>query len=133
MRQARGVGYLDGGENYARGEVSELVFDRLVVLVKRAFIHWCGHHHCDLDPCGSHHPPPQMLYQGLVIPTYCDSDILVPAEKEIYIAPALILHYIRGHNYLPPLPFLEAVLACPDPRSPEYQASIDKICKSEHG
>jgi hypothetical protein len=105
-----------------------LAFERLVGLVKHSCIVWCGYHYCDLDPCGSSQPLPELRYKGLVIPTRGDSDILVPGETVIYVAPALILHYIRAHNYLPPFPFLKAVLACPEPTSPEYLAKLEKIC-----
>ena len=127
------VGYLEAGKDYSRGEVSELAFERLVGLVKHSFIAWCGYHYCDLDPCGSPQPLPELRYKGLVIPTRGDSDILVPGETVIYVAPALILHYIRAHNYLPPSPFLKAVLACPDHASPEYLAALEKICPAGDG
>lgn len=123
-----GVGYLEAGKDYPRGEASELVFERLVGLVKRSGITWFGYHDCDLDLCGSPQPPPELRYKGLVIPTQCDRDILVPGETVIYIAPALILHYIRAHNYQPPSAFLKAVVACPEPTSTEYLAELEKIC-----
>jgi hypothetical protein len=128
LRHAKNVGYLTPSESYPRGEVSEEVFERLVGLVKRPLVAWFGYHYCKLDSCGSGQPPPELRYKGLVIPTRCDSDILVPDKADLYIAPALILHYIRCHNYLPPSYFLNAVLACPEPRSPEYLAAIEKSC-----
>jgi hypothetical protein len=39
------------------------------------------------------------------------SNLFVPADNFIFAAPSLILHYIHGHNYDPPLPFWEAVMA----------------------
>ena len=77
------VGYLEAGKDYPRGEISELAFERFVGLVKHSFIGWCGYHYCDLDPCGSPQPLPELRYEGLVIPTRCDSDILVPSETVI--------------------------------------------------
>lgn len=121
------VGYLTPDQDYPRGEVSELVFERLVRLVRHPFWFFCGHHDCNLDPCGSPQPLPELRYKGLVIPTQCSTDIYVPAEEVIYVAPALIMHYIRGHNYLPPAAFIEAVLACPDPTSPEYSAAFERL------
>jgi len=121
------VGYLKASEDYPHGEVSELAFERLVGLVRHRLLFWAGYHYCDLHPCGSAQPPPEFRYKGLVIPTKCDHDILVPARTFIYVAPALILHYIRVHKYLPSSSFLEAVLACPDPASSEYLAALEKI------
>src|SRR5579864_5284026 len=121
------VGYLKASEDYPHGEVSELAFERLVGLVRHRLLFWAGYHYCELHPCGSAQPPPEFRYKGLVIPTKCDHDILVPARTFIYVAPALILHYIRVHKYLPSSSFLEAVLACPDPASSEYLAALEKI------
>jgi len=61
------------------------------------------------------------------IPRCCSSDILVPGKTMAYMAPALILHYIRTHRYLPPACFLEAVLDCPEPGSAEYLDAIRKV------
>lgn len=127
LNSAKGVGYLTRGDNYPSGEVSETVFERLISLVKRPFVVWGGYHYCDLDPCGSEQLPTELRYKDLLIPSRCDSDILVPDKAALYVAPALILHYIRFHHYLPPSYFLDAVLACPEPGSPEYLAAIEKI------
>lgn len=100
--KAKSVGYLDPEDSYPRGEVSERVFGRLVSLVKHAPLRWFGCHDCELDPCGSGQPPPELRYQGLVIPSRCSTDILVPDKTVLYVAPSLILHYVRCHQYLPP-------------------------------
>lgn len=34
--------------------------------------------------------------------------------------PELILHYVDAHEYCPPQPFLDAILACPPMRSTAY-------------
>ncbi len=128
LMHAKGVGYLTPGEDYPRGEVPDAAFERLIALVKHSFVSWCGYHDCELESCGVGQPPPELKYNGLVIPTRCDSDILVPGQNLVWVAPALILHYIRCHHYVPPASFLEAVLACPEPASPEYLAALEKIC-----
>jgi hypothetical protein len=61
------------------------------------------------------------------IPEWGSSDILVPDKTVIYMAPSLILHYIRAHQYLPPACFVLAVLNCPEPGSEEYREAIRKI------
>ena len=123
----KSVGYLARGHNYNQGEVSEEAFDRLVRLVKLHIMEWFGYHKCDLDPCGAGQPEPELYYEGLVIPRACKSDILVPGHATLYQAPSLILHYIRGHHYLPPACFLEAALHCPQPGSREYFAAIERL------
>ena len=121
------VGYLARGYEYPRGEVSDECFDRLVKLVMVRLVHWFGFHNCDLDPCGSGQDQPKHYYQGQVIPDKCSTDILVPGENLVYVAPALILHYIRCHKYLPPACFLDAVMGCAEPGSDEYIAAINKV------
>jgi len=120
------VGYLARGHEYSQGEVSDECFDRLVKLALLRLVHWFGYHKCDLDPCGSGHIQHKLYYQGQAIPNMCSTDILVPAENLLYVSPALILHYIRGHNYRPPACFLEAVTRCAEPGSDEYIAGINK-------
>lgn len=122
--KAKSIAYLTQRDSYPRGEVSEAVFGRLVSLVKHAPLHWFGYHNCDLDPCGSDQPPPELRYQGLVIPSRCSTDILVPDKTILYVAPSLILHYVRCHQYLPPTCFLDAALGCPEPGSKEYFAAV---------
>ena len=120
------VGYLGNGHDYPEGETSEAVFDRLASLVMLRVVCWMGYHHCDLGVCRSNQPQPDFYWRGMKIPRCCSSDILVPGKAVVYMAPALILHYIRTHRYLPPACFLEAVLDGPEPGSAEYLDAIRK-------
>lgn len=126
------VGYLTKNEGFPQGEVSEVVIDCLVCLVRHPLVHWFGYHDCDLYPCGLKQPRPELRYKGIRIPSRCSTDILVPDEATAYVAPALILHYILFHQYLPPTCFIEAVLACPDPSSAEYLDTIERIYPAGH-
>ena len=36
-----------------------------------------------------------------------------PSNEVVYIAPSLLLHYVRRHGYLPPAEFVQAALALP--------------------
>jgi len=117
------IAYLSRDREYPQGGLPDEVFDRLVALVKRPFGAWCGHHDCDLDPCGSGSPI-KVKYKGQSISTCCSSDILVPGENVVYSAPALILHYIRAHHYQPPAEFVDAVMRCPEPGSAEHVAAL---------
>jgi hypothetical protein len=127
LTHAKNVGYLTRGDNYPRGEVSEEAVECLVRLVRRPLVEWLGYHYCELDPCWLKQPRPELRYKGIRIPSRCSTDILVPNKATAYVAPALILHYILFHQYLPPTCFLEAVLACPDPSSSEYLDAIGRI------
>lgn len=105
-----------------------------VSLAKHAFICWLGYHYCNLGQClgfdSEAQPTAELLCNDFVIRDRCSNDIVVPGKNEIYIAPALILHYIRCHRYLPPASFVKAVLACPDPESPEYMSTIYELYRS---
>lgn len=130
----KSVGYLAQGHDYRQGEVPEEVFDRLITLVKAYIklhiLHYMGYHTCDLEPCGSNQPQPELLYHGQAIPGTCRSDLVVPDKGVIYKAPSLIMHYIRRHHYLPPACFLQAVINCPEPGSQEYLALVGEVWPS---
>jgi hypothetical protein len=127
----KSVGYLAREHDFPQGEVPEEVFDRLITLVrlhiKLHIQHWMGYHTCDLNPCGSNQPQPEILYRGLVIPWRCRFDLVLPDKGVLYVAPSLIMHYIRCHRYLPPTCFLDAVINCPAPDSEEYAAAVIRI------
>ncbi len=55
---------------------------------------WLGEHECEI--CNSH---------------YDRGEILICDEEKNYVAPHMILHYIKDHSYLPPQEFLDAVAA----------------------
>ena len=46
--------------------------------------------------------------------------LYVPSEGFVYVASALVLHYIDAHWWLPPEPFVRAVMDCPPMRSVPY-------------
>ena len=52
------------------------------------------------------------------------SNLFVPGNGVIYVAPALITHYINSHKYLPPSEFIDAIMRCPDIRSMNYKKAI---------
>jgi hypothetical protein len=121
------VGYLSRRHDYPKGEISDVAFDRLATLAIRPLGCWAGEHRCDLGSCGSKPSQPEFKWRGMTISRSCSTDIVVPDRTVIYVAPALILHYMRAHHYLPPSRFIEAALNCPEPDSDEYRAEIKKI------
>jgi hypothetical protein len=123
----RFVGYLSREHDYPKGNTSDPVFDRLTELVRAAPIAYCGYHECDLESCGLNQAQPELSWRSQAIPRHCSTDILVPDGAVLYRAPALILHYIRAHQYLPPMCFVDAVVRCPDPRSPEYGRAAEDL------
>ena len=55
------------------------------------------------------------------------SNVYVPGNAVIYVAPSLVAHYVDAHEYQPPKEFMEAVLQCPPMRSMEYLRAIKSI------
>jgi hypothetical protein len=125
------VGYLARGHAFPKGATSEELFDRLVVLVECPLAECFGYHTCDIRWCWQRRP--KFRYKGRDL-FLGNIDIFVPGDEVVYSAPSLILHYIRRHKYLPPTCFVEAVLTCPKPLSPEYLAAIKRIApETGHG
>ena len=54
-------------------------------------------------------------------------NIAVPTEGELYVAPAMILHYVEVHGYLPPTQFVDAVLESPIPGTENYEDAVAKF------
>ena len=55
------------------------------------------------------------------------SNLFVPTNDRLFVAPSLILHYIDAHDYSPPPAFCDAVIACPEMRSMDYLKLIRKV------
>ena len=62
-----------------------------------------------------------------------NGDIAVPSGDLLFVSPAMLVHYVEVHEYLPPADFVSAVLACPHPGSPEYSAAIVAIAERRDG
>ena len=48
----------------------------------------------------------------------------VPMGGRLFYAPEMIAHYVEKHGYAPPAEFVESVLACPLPGTPEYDEAV---------
>jgi hypothetical protein len=116
-----GVGWLQRGQDYPTGPVSEPFL--------AALLPFCYHENvvcavrvaqrCPL--CNEIVPPIERdghtVYPGT-------GEIRVLGETEIYAAPDLILHFIRTHNYQPPEEFVQAVLLGSPAGAPEHRALV---------
>jgi hypothetical protein len=51
---------------------------------------------------------------------------VVGKDGKVYASPAMIIHYIKEHDYLPPQEFIEAVLHGPKVNSEEYNNACEK-------
>jgi hypothetical protein len=54
-------------------------------------------------------------------------NLYVPTPERVYIAPAMILHYVVEHRYRPPDEFMHALQQCPPQGSGEYVTLIEPL------
>jgi hypothetical protein len=109
------IGWLHRDKPFATGLVDRTVYDALVEMREHRLdpLTYLGVHYCDL--CRSGDKP-----RG-------SSNLLVPGDGVLYVAPELIVHYISGHRYAPPDVFCRAVLASPPVRSREYAKAVSQF------
>lgn len=71
-----------------------------------------GAHMCEVCPSTSSRPSPlhPVAWKGRTLKLYGHGHHRVLHGRSLFICPSLILHYIVDHQYLPPAPFIDAVL-----------------------
>ena len=116
------VGWLEHPHPFRRGPVQEDLLPRLVTMcgqasdlsAARAFggLHVCSI--CKAEGARLAASPIPMSHTNL----------FVPGDGVVYLAPGGIVHYIEEHSYAPPEPFVRAVRACPDLRSENYHRAL---------
>lgn len=121
------VGWLEPGQPYTVGEVSAEFFDSLVSLLVDP---WqpaitAGVFRCPF--CRFTGGPAEIQYADTTIRQGV-TNLYVPGDHCIYVAPSLIAHYVDSHGYAPPTEFQRAVINCPPMRSVAYLR-----CVREHG
>lgn len=110
----RAVGWLSAARSFPMGGVPAEFITRLREFVRLAsesaealsFVGFAGWHDCEL----------------------CEQErgagnFGVPAGPVLYIAPAMIAHYVERHGYRPPAAFVTAVMESPLPDTAEYRAA----------
>ena len=100
------IGWLDGNQNFSKGDVPEEFRVKLERLTSNQYLTVAvlrGYQPCAF--CG---------YNGFT----CTSEprmggglLLIPWMSDYFVSPDLILHYVLRHQYVPPLSFINAVLA----------------------
>lgn len=60
---------------------------------------------------------------GLVV-HFGATNLYVPAEGCVYVAPSMIAHYVEVHSYEPPAAFWDAVMNCPEMGSETYRQAL---------
>lgn len=105
------VGWLERGRDFSQGDVDAQFTAKLVDISRDPWEpgHFAGPHFCDFCRISR------------VAGT---RNIFVPATGFVFVAPALVVHYVDAHEYAPPIEFQRAVLACPPMRSVDYLKAI---------
>jgi len=110
-RGAINVGWLSKSYEFSVGEVDTLAAQIIRKLTQTPVNKFRGIHYCELCP-----PPIKKKKDGFISYEtirhcpYGNGEIHVLGENGIiYIAPALVSHYIDQHNYQPPREFIDAV------------------------
>ena len=119
----KAVGWLDAGKRYSKGAVTSQFFEALLQLLVQPWqpVVAAGRHGCSL--CRFSGGPGQITFGGATV-TIGASNVYVPGDGVIYVAPSLVVHYVDAHEYQPPIEFMEAVLRCPPMRSLQYLRAI---------
>lgn len=119
------IGWLDRDHPFPKGQVARPFFESLARLAANA---WqpgvpAGRHRCEL--CLFTGGPIEVHFADSTISVGM-TNLFVPANDGVYVAPSLVVHYIDAHGYLPPGEFQRAVEACPPMRSMEYLKAITR-------
>lgn len=111
----RAVGWLDDKHPFMTADPFPEIVALLQRHVEKAWqcpIVSMGVHRCEL--CADRRPA-----AGL--------NLFVPTEEILYIAPALITHYVVRHHYSPPAEFIKALRDCPEQHSSAYLRLMERF------
>jgi hypothetical protein len=117
------IGWLDATHLFPQGKVAPHLIEKMKTLATKPTELYRGTHICELcspeitsvrvekeDP---RYGSSRLQFDGhrLYCPKECMSngEIRVAEADTIFAAPALIIHYIEAHGYLPPAEFLNAL------------------------
>lgn len=109
-RQWHAFGWLDPDADYRTGQCPQSVVHGLIDAARKPVQQTRGFHHCAL--CGTSDASSMgTAYQtpdggNLILGSACLE--MQDRERQMWIAPNLVLHYIDAHQYLPPDPILQA-------------------------
>nr|CAP47612.1 putative integron gene cassette protein [uncultured bacterium] len=105
------VGWLSEDHSFQKGTVDSLILEKLEQLALKPEHRCRGVHHCEFCP-----PPIYKRVEGKFaseVVRDCpngNGEIWVEAaDGAVFVAPVLVAHYIREHDYLSPAEFLDAV------------------------
>ena len=111
------VGWLGGGTK-SLGKVPGECIDKLFDAYEKEWIFsdgCMGWHDCELCSSNGRRRPgcedgPSVEWSGRKLQVVGHGHYLIRCEQRVYMAPALLLHYILEHRYRPPSEFVNAVV-----------------------
>lgn len=126
------VGWLQLGEDYEKGAVSEEFFEKLLNLLQNPWtppIAVGGVHLCDLCKFSGGRARFDCHFGETSLRRYNfsgvgDGFLFVPHGNDLFVSPSNIAHYIDAHQYCPPSRFQQAVLVCPEMQSSAFSRSL---------
>jgi hypothetical protein len=113
----RAVGWL-GDRVPSSGDTREECIDGLMLAYEANRVlsdGTMGWHDCEIRTTEDQHKPgggsgPVIHWRGRELRLYGHGHYLIRSRNVVYMAPALVLHYILDHHYRPPDEFVEAVV-----------------------
>ncbi|MBV8760662.1 MAG: hypothetical protein JO257_25440 [Deltaproteobacteria bacterium] len=104
------VGWLERNRDFERGDAPGGLVDALLLCATRPARSKRGYHGCDLCPSLGSFVVTSMALDGRQVRLGNGEVRVRGAEGQWYAAPTLVAHYVAQHRYLPPAPFVAAVL-----------------------
>ncbi len=103
----RAVGWLSGKQPYPTGGVPPVFVETLRSHLNPPWQPFTinGLHTCDIGG--------GLWHRWRREPVREWRNLFVPTRECVYIAPAMVLHYVIDHSYRPPHEFIEAIQQCP--------------------
>lgn len=101
------IGWLEREYDYSTGVPPEGLTEALTELARHSVNVQRGIHFCRL--CPDFETARQNTSRGDVF--LGSGEIHVVGPRGVYASPAMIVHYVEAHSYLPPEEYCEAVLA----------------------
>jgi hypothetical protein len=124
------VGWLEESYPYPQGAIGDELFERLVEVMALSFWsapgYFMGFHECSLCPHGER-VQQTFSFRGRRF-GMGSVNLFLPGETALFVAPSLVIHYVRDHSYRPPEAFCQALRNCPTVGSKEYNVRWDAAC-----
>ena len=128
----KAVGWLERGQDYAKGVVSPEFFEKLLMLLQNPWagpLAAAGVHACDLCRFSGSRAEFDCYFGKVSFRHYRFTGVgngflFIPSDGKLFVSPSSVAHYIDAHEYCPPPEFQAAVMDCPEMRSPAYLRAL---------